>query len=105
MLVVIMLITETTIKITSTKMYVPIVTLSTKDNVNLTRQLNEGFKRSAYWNEHKSKIETKEFLLKDFLLMLPFKGLIDCLFLLLAILIMVITRLKETDIENTFFQE
>ena len=35
---------ETTFKITSTKLYVPIVTLSTKDNVNLTRQLNEGFK-------------------------------------------------------------
>ena len=40
-------------------MYVPVVTLSTKDNVNLTKQLNEGFKRSVYWNEYKSKIETK----------------------------------------------
>ena len=29
------------------------------DNVNLTKQLNEGFKRSVYWNECKSKIETK----------------------------------------------
>ena len=44
-------------------------------------------------------------ILKDFLLMLLFKGLIDCLFLLLAILIMVTTRLKETVIENTSFQE
>ena len=51
---------ETTFKITSTKFYVPIVTLSTKDNVNLTKQLNEGFKRSVYWKEYKSKIETKE---------------------------------------------
>ena len=51
---------ETTFKITSTKLYVPIVTLSTKDNLNLTKQLNEGFKRSVYWNEYKSKIETKE---------------------------------------------
>ena len=41
-------------------MYVPVVTLSTKDNVNLTKQLNEGFKRSVYWNEYKSKIKTKE---------------------------------------------
>ena len=49
-----------TFKITSTKLYVPIVTLSTKDNVNLTKQLNEGFKRSFYWNEYKSKVETKE---------------------------------------------
>ena len=50
---------ETTFQITSTKLRVPVVTLSTKDNVNLTEQLNEGFKRSVYWNEYKSKIETK----------------------------------------------
>ena len=50
---------ETKFKITSTKLYVPIVTLSTKGNVNLTKQLNEGFKRSVYWNEYKSKRETK----------------------------------------------
>ena len=51
---------ETTFKITSTKLYVPIITLSTKDNVNFTKQLSEGFKRSVYWNEYKSKIESKE---------------------------------------------
>ena len=51
---------ETTFQIKSTKLYVPTVTLSTKDNVNLAKQLNEGFKRSLYWNEYKSKIETKE---------------------------------------------
>ena len=43
---------ETTFQITSTKLYVPIVTLSTKNNVNLAKQLNEGFKRSVYWNEY-----------------------------------------------------
>ena len=42
---------DTTFKITNTKLYVPIVTLSTKENVNLTKQLNEGFKRPVYWNE------------------------------------------------------
>ena len=51
---------DTTFKITSTKLYVPIVTLTNKNNVNLTKQLNEEFKRSVYWNEYKSKIETKE---------------------------------------------
>ena len=40
-------------------MYALIVTLSTKDNVKLTKQLNEGFKRSVYWNDYKPKIETK----------------------------------------------
>ena len=37
----------TTFKIT---LYVPIVTLSTNDKVNWTKQLNEGFKRPVYWN-------------------------------------------------------
>ena len=49
----------TTFKIISTRLYVPVVTLSTKDNVNLTKQLNEGFKRPVYWNEYKSKTETR----------------------------------------------
>ena len=51
---------ETTFKTASTKLYVPIATLSTKNNVNLTKQLNEGFKRPVYWNEYKSKIKTQE---------------------------------------------
>ena len=51
---------ETTLRKPSKKLYVAIVTLSTKDNVNLTKQLNEGFKRPFHWNEYKSKIETKE---------------------------------------------
>ena len=75
---------ETTFKITSTKLYVPIVTLSTKDNVNLTKQLNEGFKRSVYWNEYKSKIETKEAdadNLKRFRLDASFQG-VNILFVL-----------------------
>ena len=50
---------ETTFQITSTKLYVQVVTLSTKDNVNMSKQLDKGFKRSVYWNEYKSKIETK----------------------------------------------
>ena len=102
---------ETTFKTTSTKLYVRIVTLSTKDN-DLTKQLNEGFKRSVYWNEYKSKqkqmkMQMKQMptILKKYLLMLFFKGLIDCLLLLLTILIMVITSFKETVIENTLFQE
>ena len=45
---------ETTFKITNTKLYIPIATLSTKDNVNLTKQLNKGFERPVYWNEHKT---------------------------------------------------
>ena len=46
--------TVVSFKITDTKLYVPIVTLSTKDNSNLTKQLNDGFKRIVYWNEYKA---------------------------------------------------
>ena len=38
----------------NTKLHVPIVTLSTKDNVNLTKQLINGFKRSVYWNNYQA---------------------------------------------------
>ena len=38
------------LEITDAKLHVPIVTLSTKDSANLTKQLNEGLKRSVYWN-------------------------------------------------------
>ena len=37
----------------------PIVTLSTKGNVKLTKQLNERFKRPIYLNEYKTKLESK----------------------------------------------
>ena len=34
------------------KLHVPIITLSTKDNVNLIKQLGDGVKRSVYWNNY-----------------------------------------------------
>ena len=34
------------------KLHVPIVFLSTKDNVNLTKQLSNGFKRSVFWSSY-----------------------------------------------------
>ena len=46
--------------ITDTKLYVPIVTLSTKDNTNLAEQLNKGFKRTIYWNQYVSKSFTEK---------------------------------------------
>ena len=56
---VISTIADTTFKITNTKFYVPIVTLSSKDNVKLVKLLVEGFKRPAYWNKYQTKIESK----------------------------------------------
>ena len=46
--------------IANTNLYVPVVTLSTKDNNNLTKQLNNGFKRSIYWNQYVSKPFTEQ---------------------------------------------
>ena len=48
---------STTYKISDAKRYVPVVTLSTEDSINksvkLSKQLNKGFKRPAYWNKSK----------------------------------------------------
>ena len=38
---------------TDTKIYVPVVTLKTENNVKLSKLLSEGFKRPIYWNEYK----------------------------------------------------
>ena len=97
----------TAFQITSTKLYVPIVTLSTKDNVNLTKQLNEGFKRSVFWNEYKSKIEAKAAgnnNVTRFFLDASFQG-VNRLFVLIMMLIMMLIEFKETVTENNFSQE
>ena len=41
-------------KITDAKLHVPIVTLSTKDKINLTKKLSNGLKRSVYWNNYQT---------------------------------------------------
>ena len=52
-------IAATTFKITNTKLYVPIVTLSSKDNAKLVTLLEDGFNRPVYWNEYQAKIDTR----------------------------------------------
>ena len=42
-------------KITDTKLYVPIATLSTQDNIKLLKQLESGFKRTINWNKYLPK--------------------------------------------------
>ena len=46
-----------TFAITDTKLYVPVVTLSTQDNTKLLQQLKSGFKRVINWNRYLSKPE------------------------------------------------
>ena len=43
------------LEITDAKLHVPIVTLCTKGSANLEKKLNEGFKRSIYWNSYETK--------------------------------------------------
>ena len=46
-----------TLAINDTKLYVPVVTLSTQDNTKLLQQLKSGFKRVVNWNKYLSKPE------------------------------------------------
>ena len=43
---------------TDTKLYVPVVTLSTQENTKLLQQLKSGFKRVINWNKYLSKPES-----------------------------------------------
>ena len=46
-----------TFEIDDTKLYVPVVTLSTQENTKLLQQLKSGFKRIISWNKYLSKPE------------------------------------------------
>ena len=49
-----------TFEITETKLYVPVVTLSTQEYAKLLPQLKSGFKRTINWNKYLSKPELLE---------------------------------------------
>ena len=46
-----------TFEITDTKLYVPVMTLSTQDNSKLLQQLDSGFERTVNWKKYLSKPE------------------------------------------------
>ena len=48
--------TSATFKITDTKLYVPVVTLSTKDDNNFLEQLKSGCKKTSRWNKYRSEM-------------------------------------------------
>ena len=48
---------EAKFKLTETKLYVPVVTLTTQDNAKLLQQLKSGFKRTINWNKYQSSIK------------------------------------------------
>ena len=64
-----------TFALTDTKLYVPVLALSTQDNVKLLDQLKLGFKRKIKWNKYQSKVtiqEQKQYL--DYLIDPRFQG-------------------------------
>ena len=66
---------EPTFIITDTKRYIPVVTLSTQDNVKLLEQLKSGFKITVYWNKYEPKVTVEQqnrYL--DFLINPSFQG-------------------------------
>ena len=48
--------TNITFQITDTKLYVPVATLSTKDDNKFLEQLKSGFKRTIKWNRYRSEM-------------------------------------------------
>ena len=51
---------EPVFRITDIKPYVPVVLLSTKDNVKLLEQLKSGFKRIINWNKYEPKVTAEQ---------------------------------------------
>ena len=45
-------------KITETKLYVPVVTLSRQDNAKLLQKSKSDFKRTINWNKYESNLKT-----------------------------------------------
>ena len=67
---------ETAFAIADTKLYVPVVTLSTQDNAKLLQKLKSGFKRTINWNKYQSKVSVlAPNLHLDYLIDPSFQGL------------------------------
>ena len=48
-----------TFTIKDTKLYIPFLTLSARDNQNLSKFFSNEFERSLYWNEYKIEVRMK----------------------------------------------
>ena len=95
--------TAATFAITDTKLYVPVVTLKTEDNAKLSKLLNEGFKRSVYWNKYK-------IILKDYAENENIRERLDTSFqgvskLLLLVNVVILIMLTKKHLINIYFQK
>ena len=99
-------------RITDTKLYVPIVTLSAEGNTKLSKLLSDRFKRSIYWSKYKVtdnilvQIATnnEEKYIGEFLIQV-IKELKDYLFLLIIIQKIIMVKFLLILSKNIFFQE
>ena len=86
-------------KMTGTKFYVPVVTLSTEENINLLKQLEAVFERTINWKKYHSKKSSQAQNRYLNVLIDPiFQGLIDFLFYHLKV--MMVKKVAR----NMFFQ-
>ena len=60
---------------TSTKLYVPIVTLSINDNIKFVENIKQGFKRTISWNKYRSEITTQPKNNLDYLIDSAFRNI------------------------------
>ena len=64
----------TTFSITDKKLFFPVVTLSTQDNIKLLQQLKSGLKRTINWNKYQTKVSTERVNRYLDFLILSFQG-------------------------------
>ena len=50
---------EIKLKVTDTKLYVPVLSLSTQDIAKLLKKLKSSFKRTINWNKYQAKVSTE----------------------------------------------
>ena len=60
---------------TSTKLYVPIVTLSINYNIKFVENIKQGFKRTISWNKYRSEITTQPKNNLDYLIDSAFRNI------------------------------
>ena len=51
--------TSATFQINNAKLYVPFATLSSNDNIKLSENIKQGFKKAISWNKYRSEITTQ----------------------------------------------
>ena len=74
-------ITGANFMITSTRLYIPVVTLSFNDNIKFLENIKQRFKRTISWNKYRSEITTQTKNNNWIILLIQhLEILIDCLY-------------------------